>query len=88
MYGQVTSYIGTTLIVNVTATDGSGTIADWIISLSGLQGVAGNAVNNGSATNLNGFIFGSNGKLTAVTLDDTIYQVPNLDNFILNSGVI
>jgi hypothetical protein len=41
MYGQVTSYSATTLIVNVTATGGSGSFADWLISLSGLQGGKG-----------------------------------------------
>ena len=32
MYGQVTSYSGTTLVVNVTVIGGSGTLADWNIS--------------------------------------------------------
>lgn len=34
MYGQVTSYSGTSLIVNVTNTSGSGTINAWSISVS------------------------------------------------------
>jgi hypothetical protein len=42
MYGQVTSYSTTQLIVNITAIGGSGTFADWLISLSGLQGATGN----------------------------------------------
>ncbi len=41
MFGQVTSYSGTTLIVNVTVTGGSGTLADWNISLSGVRGATG-----------------------------------------------
>ena len=41
MYGQVTAYSTTQLTVNVTAIGGSGTITDWLISLSGLQGVQG-----------------------------------------------
>jgi len=41
MHGAVTSYSGTTLIVNVTNTGGSGTFADWGISLSGSQGAKG-----------------------------------------------
>lgn len=41
MHGQVTSYSGTTLIVNVTNIGGSGTLADWTISLSGTRGAVG-----------------------------------------------
>lgn len=44
MWGQVTSYSGTTLIVNVTAIGGSGTYADWNISVSGSQGAAGTGI--------------------------------------------
>jgi hypothetical protein len=47
MYGQVTSYSTTQLVVNVTAIGGSGTIANWLISLSGLQGATGAAGVNG-----------------------------------------
>lgn len=39
--GVVTSYSGTTLIINVTAIGGSGTVNDWNISISGVQGVQG-----------------------------------------------
>lgn len=48
MFGQVTSYSGTTLTVNVTATGGSGTKTDWIIALSKAQGVAGTNGTDGS----------------------------------------
>lgn len=41
MYGQITSYAGTTLQVNVLSTGGSGTFADWTITLIGLQGIQG-----------------------------------------------
>lgn len=41
MFGQVTSYSGTTLIVNVTAVGGSGTLSDWNISVSGARGATG-----------------------------------------------
>ena len=40
MHGAVTSYSGTTLVVNVTDTGGSGTIASWAVGLSGSQGPA------------------------------------------------
>lgn len=41
MFGQVTSYSGTTLILNVTFTGGSGTHADWNLSLAGPKGDIG-----------------------------------------------
>ena len=41
MHGQVTSYSGTTLVVNVTDIGGSGTLADWNLSVSGSRGSAG-----------------------------------------------
>lgn len=39
MFGQVTTYSGTTLIVNVTANAGSGTFSAWSIYVAGVQGV-------------------------------------------------
>ncbi len=41
MHGVVTSYIGSTLIVEVATVAGSGTYTDWTIALSGAQGVQG-----------------------------------------------
>lgn len=41
MFGDITSYSSTTLTVNVTVIGGSGTHADWIISISGLRGPTG-----------------------------------------------
>lgn len=41
MQGQVLSYSGTTLIVSVVATGGTGTLANWTITVSGTQGVPG-----------------------------------------------
>lgn len=52
MHGQVTSYSGTALTVNVTNIGGSGTLGDWDITVSGTQGAEGdlssltNAVGN------------------------------------------
>jgi hypothetical protein len=43
MYGQVTSYSGSSLAVNVTLTSGSGTYTDWAISISGTRGETGAA---------------------------------------------
>lgn len=51
-HGQVTSYSGTTLVVNVLDTGGTGTFTAWTISLSGPQGAAGagsGTVNSGTA---------------------------------------
>lgn len=43
MHGTVTSYVGTTLTVNVTDIGGSGTLSDWNLSVSGSQGSIGPA---------------------------------------------
>lgn len=41
MHGTVTSYSGTSLVMNITDIGGSGTLADWNISISGTQGPTG-----------------------------------------------
>ena len=41
MIGQVTSYSGTAMVVDVTLTNGSGTISTWNISLTGARGAQG-----------------------------------------------
>lgn len=41
MFGTVTSYSGTTLVVAVTITEGTGTFASWTIAPSGAQGATG-----------------------------------------------
>ena len=41
MWGTVTSYAGTSLVVNITVIGGSGTKTNWNISLSGSQGAVG-----------------------------------------------
>lgn len=77
MYGQVTSYSGTSLVVNVTAIGGSGTKASWTISLSGIQGATGAAgsVNSGAATNITGLVKG-NGAALSAAVAGTDYQIP------------
>jgi hypothetical protein len=52
MYGQVTSYSGTSLVVNVFAAKGDGVVADWNISVSGIQGATGAKGDNTTATNV------------------------------------
>lgn len=77
MYGQVTSYSGTSLTIDVTTSSGSGTYTDWIISISGVPGPTGPTGDTGpvgagsgdvngpaSATNNHAVLFdGSTGKL-------------------------
>lgn len=77
MYGQVTSYSGTSLVVSVTAIGGSGTKASWTISLSGIQGATGAAgsVNSGAATNITGIVKG-NGSTLSNAVAGTDYQIP------------
>lgn len=41
MHGQVVSYSGTTLIVDVENIGGSGTFADWTVAISGTRGPVG-----------------------------------------------
>lgn len=41
MHGDVTSYTGTALVVNVTNIGGSGTFTDWTIRVSGTRGATG-----------------------------------------------
>lgn len=55
MFGQVTSYVGTTLTMNITVVGGSGTHADWNILASGPQGTSGGGtgtINSGNAGEL------------------------------------
>ncbi len=74
MLGQITSYGGTTLVVNVAATGGSGTHADWTIVLTNSAAAAGyqpptgsgNVTGPGSATSGHLAVFsGTTGKLIA-----------------------
>lgn len=44
MFGQVTSYSGTTLVMNITSIGGSGTKTAWTISQSAAGGASGNVV--------------------------------------------
>lgn len=44
VYGQVVSYSGSTLVINVQATGGSGTYADWNLSLAGVRGAPGTGI--------------------------------------------
>jgi len=67
MHGSVTSYSGTTLVMNITDIGGSGTYADWNISISGTQGTAGGASAAGSNTQLQYNAAGNLGGAAALT---------------------
>lgn len=51
MHGQVTTYSGTTLTMNITDISGSGAHTDWNISISGTQGPAGSVTSVSGTTN-------------------------------------
>ncbi len=53
MHGTVTSYSGTSLVMNITDIGGSGAHADWNISLSGTQGPTGPS-GGGTVTSVSG----------------------------------
>jgi hypothetical protein len=50
MNGQITSYVGTTLQVNVERTNGSGAHTDWVIQFSGPPGPQGEPGASGAGT--------------------------------------
>ena len=52
MEGVITSFSGTTLVVNVDSIGGSGTYANWTISVAGIQGSNGVISFSGSSTGL------------------------------------
>ncbi len=66
MHGQVTSYSGTSLVVDVQSIGGSGTKTNWLISVSGSRGAIG-------ATGATGTIFiaAAAGTADAITADYT-----------------
>ncbi len=62
MLGQVTSYSGTTLVMDITANGGSGTHTDWNISLSGPIGPTGATGGGGGGSgNVTGPVSSHNG---------------------------
>jgi len=76
MQGLVTSYSGTTLVVNVTETGGSGTHTDWNINLVGNTGSTGSTGPTGAtgATGANGA--GNNTVCVDATGSTTTYTCP------------
>lgn len=72
MHGTVTSYGGTSLVTNVTDIGGSGTHADWNISISGSQGATGSQGAAGSVpiSAAGGTVDAITGTPSGVTLAD------------------
>ena len=61
MFGQVISYTGTTLTVDVQVINGSGTYADWNLSISAARGATGAAGSfSGVATGTADYLTGAN----------------------------
>lgn len=77
MFGTVTAYNSSvkSLTINVTTTGGSGTLSNWIITVSGIQGAPGTGDVNGPGSSVNNTIAiadGTTGKVikyTGITVD-------------------
>lgn len=80
IYGTVTSYSGTSLVINGTVTGGSGTFSNWNIAVAGAQGPVGGGVSSvGLSTNL-GFMTVGSSPITSsgtITLNGTTGQTAN-----------
>ena len=71
VYGQVVSYVGTTIVIGVTDIGGSGTKTDWVISVAGIKGAVGVAASTLSQTLTDGATINwdsSTGRIGTVTL--------------------
>lgn len=90
MFGTVTSYSGTTLVVSVSATGGSGTKTAWNIFLSGIQGPKGDAGTAGAAIARGTFVNGdlSTGVLTITHNKGLTTPYTALVQIFNNSGVM
>ncbi len=85
MYGQVTSYVGSSLTINVSVIGGSGTFADWLISLSGLQGNTGET----GAVSISMLTYANRATLrTTIPTNGSLYSVESLGIFRYYNAVI
>lgn len=71
MHGQVVSYVGTTLTMNITDIGGAGTFSDWTIRLSAPAGIDGTATNWLSLTDTPGTYVGQAGFVPVVNPGET-----------------
>jgi len=79
MHGQVTSYSGTSLVMNITNIGGSGTLTDWTIRLSGTRGATGQQGPAGSIS--------STGLISAATSAGLVIEAENgTDSFQFGVG--
>ncbi len=90
MYGTVTSYNAGTgaLVLNVTATGGSGTLADWLLFTAGAQGAAGAAGAAGGVVEQQApggritLTSGTPVMATSVTAATTVYYAPMVGKYV------
>lgn len=68
MFGQVVSYSGTSLVINVQATGGSGAYSDWNLSLTGARGAPG----TGITPQATGFTASGGTTAKTLTVDDDL----------------
>lgn len=97
MFGQISTYNSATGALAITVptgtntTGGSGTFADWIINIAGVQGVNGStgsgAVNMQSQTYVSGIGF-TGGSSTQLTLTNTPIALSSAALFVVFDGVI
>lgn len=66
MYGQITSYVGTSLVVDVQVSGGSGTFSSWNITLAGFRGATGPAGSIDTTTRT-GVLVGNGATIVAAT---------------------
>jgi hypothetical protein len=71
VYGQVSSYIGTSLVLIVSDIGGGGTKTDWVLSVAGIKGAIGTSASTVSQTLTDGATVSwdsSLGRIGALTL--------------------
>lgn len=76
MYGQITSYSSTTLIVNITNIGGSGAHTDWNITLAGFKGDVGPA-GSVDATAQTGLLKGNGSAISPAVAGTDIKTIDN-----------
>jgi len=83
MFGQVVSYSGTTLTLNVQSTGGSGTFADWNLSLAGVRGAPGAGITEQSV----GWIASGGTSSRTLTVDRSVSTSGLQDTLVSGTNV-
>ena len=93
MHGSVTSYSGSSLVTSITNTGGSGTLADWNISVSGTRGATGATGADGAIGNFSGTATATLAAADLLLFSDNsaagasrVSTPPNIDLGIFGSG--